>query len=47
MGLYVETMGSAAPALLVLSQESILVRVTLCGVDSASDWFVALSPNTS
>src|SRR5438552_19107945 len=34
MGPYVETTESAAPALLVLSSEAILVRTTLCGVDT-------------
>ena len=34
MGPYVETTESATPTLLVLSQESILVRTTLCGVDT-------------
>jgi hypothetical protein len=34
MGPYVETTESATPTLLVLSTESILVRITLCGVDA-------------
>src|SRR5438445_13159682 len=34
MGPYVETTESAAPALLVLSSEAILVRTTVCGVDT-------------
>src|SRR5882762_4845546 len=34
MGPYVETTESAAPALLVLSPETILVRTTLCSVDT-------------
>jgi hypothetical protein len=35
MGPYVETTESAAPTLLVLSPESILVRTTLCSVDTS------------
>src|SRR5207253_9197389 len=34
MGPYVETTESAAPALLVLSSEAILVRTIVCGVDT-------------
>src|SRR5438046_4467910 len=41
MGPHVETKESAAPALLVLSTESILVRITLCGVDTPSDGITA------
>src|SRR5215471_4196337 len=41
MGPHVETKESAAPALLVLSTESILVRITLCGVDTPSDGMTA------
>src|ERR1022692_870459 len=41
MGPYVETTESAAPTLLVLSQESILVRITLCGVDTPRDGMTA------
>ena len=41
MDSYVETTQSAAPALLVLSQESILVRTTLCGVDPSCDGLTA------
>src|SRR6266568_9279964 len=37
MGPYVETTESAAPALLVLSTESILVRITVCVVDTPRD----------
>src|ERR1700745_471787 len=37
MGPHVETKESAAPALLVLSTESILVRTTLCGVPPPRD----------
>src|SRR5256885_2169021 len=42
MGPHVETTESAAPALLVLSQESILVRITLCGVDTPCDGITAI-----
>src|SRR5712691_9157236 len=42
MGPQVEAKESAAPALLVLSTESILVRITLCGVDTPSDGMTAL-----
>src|SRR4249920_3168018 len=42
MGPYVETTESAAPALLDLSPESILVRTTLCGVDTSSYGLTAL-----
>src|ERR1019366_8136878 len=42
MGPYIETTESAAPALLVLSQESILVRITLCGVDTPCDGMTAV-----
>src|SRR5213593_718328 len=41
MGPHVETKESAAPALLVLSTESILVRITLCGIDTPSDGMTA------
>src|SRR5438552_9951972 len=41
MGPHVETKESAAPALLVLSQESKLVRITLRGVDTPSDGMTA------
>src|SRR6201982_1637454 len=41
MGPHVETTESAAPALLVLSTESILVRITLCSVDTPSDGMTA------
>src|SRR3984893_13898550 len=41
MGPHVETKESAAPALLVLSTESSLVRITLCGVDTPSDGMTA------
>src|ERR1019366_496048 len=41
MGPHVETKESAAPALLVLSTESILVRITLCGVDTPRDGMTA------
>src|ERR1022692_2543541 len=41
MGPYVETTESVAPTLLVLSQESILVRITLCGVDTPRDGMTA------
>src|ERR1700688_921441 len=41
MGPHVETKESAAPALLVLSTESILVRITLCSVDTPSDGMTA------
>src|ERR1700751_4514180 len=41
MGPHVETKESAAPALLVLSTESILVRTTLCGVDTPRDGVTA------
>jgi hypothetical protein len=41
MGPHVETKESAAPALLVLSQESILVRITLRGVDPPCDGMTA------
>src|SRR5438552_2726944 len=41
MGPYVETTESAASALLVLSQESILVRITLCDVDTPRDGMTA------
>ena len=41
MGPYVETTESAAPTLLVLSQEAILVRITLCGVDTPRDGMTA------
>jgi hypothetical protein len=42
MGPYVETTESATPALLVLSSESILVRITLCGVDTPCDGLTAI-----
>jgi len=42
MGPYVETTESAAPALLDLSPESILVRTTLCGVDTSSYGLTAI-----
>jgi len=42
MGPYVETKESAAPTLLVLSQEAILVRITLCGVDSTYHGLTAI-----
>jgi len=42
MGPYVETAESAAPALLVLSPESILVRTTLCSVDTPCHGLTAL-----
>ena len=42
MGPYVETTESATPTLLVLSQESILVRITLCGVDTPCDGLTAI-----
>jgi hypothetical protein len=42
MGPYVETTESATPTLLDLSQESILVRVTLCGVDTPCDGLTAI-----
>src|SRR5271167_4294137 len=41
MGPHVEASESAAPALLVLSTESILVRITLCGLDTPSDGMTA------
>ena len=41
MGPHVETSESAAPALLVLSTQSILVRITLCGVDTPRDGMTA------
>jgi hypothetical protein len=41
MGPHVETKESAAPALLVLSTDSILVRITLCGVDTPGDGMTA------
>src|ERR1700730_10835160 len=41
MGPHVETKESAAPALLVLSTESSLARITLCGVDTPSDGMTA------
>ena len=41
MGPHIETKESAAPALLVLSTESILVRITLCGVDTPRDGMTA------
>src|SRR5258707_11638347 len=42
MGPYVETTESATPTLLVLSPESILVRITLCGVDTPYDGLTAI-----
>lgn len=42
MGSYVETTESATPTLLVLSQESILVRITLCDVDTPCDGLTAI-----
>jgi len=42
MGPYVETTESAAPALLVLSPETILVRTTLCSVDTPCHGLTAL-----
>ena len=42
MGPYVETTESAAPTLLVLSEESNLVRITLCGVDTTCDGLTAV-----
>jgi hypothetical protein len=42
MGPYVETTESAAPTLLVLSQESTLVRIALCGVDTPCDGLTAI-----
>lgn len=42
MGPYVETTESATPTLLVLSQESILVRITLCGVHTPCDGLTAI-----
>src|SRR5664279_4139513 len=42
MGLYVETTESAAPTLLVLSQETILVRITLCGIDTTCHGLTAI-----
>jgi len=42
MGPYVETTESAAAALLVLSAESILVRTTLCGVDTPCHGLTAI-----
>src|SRR6266568_7844424 len=42
MGPYVETTESAAPTLLVLSQEAILVRITLCGVDTPCHGLTAI-----
>jgi len=42
MGPYVETTESAAPALLVLSPESILVRTTSCGVDTPCHGLTAI-----
>ena len=42
MGPYVETTESATPTLLVLSQEAILVRITLCGVDTTCHGLIAL-----
>jgi len=42
MGPYVETTESAAPTLLVLSQEAILVRITLCGVDTTCHGLTAI-----
>src|ERR1700745_3480421 len=41
MGPHVETKESAAPVRLVLSTESILVRTTLCGVDTPRDGVTA------
>src|SRR6266436_1564424 len=41
MGPHVEASESAAPALLVLSQEPILVRITLCSVDTPCDGMTA------
>jgi hypothetical protein len=43
MGPNVETTESATPTLLVLSQESILVRITLCRVDTPCDGLTAIS----
>ena len=42
MGPHIETKESAAPALLVLSTESILVRITLCGVHTPCDGLTAI-----
>ena len=42
MGPHVETTESATPTLLVLSQESILVRITLCGIDPPCDGLTAI-----
>ena len=42
MGPYVETTESATPTLLVLSQETILVRITLCDVDPPCDGLTAI-----
>src|SRR5258705_13256417 len=42
MGAHVETTESATPTLLVLSQESTLVRITLCGVDTPCDGLTAI-----
>src|SRR5882724_9587830 len=42
MGAHVETTESATPTLLVLSQESTLVRITLCGVDTPRDGLTAI-----
>src|SRR5258706_6864006 len=42
MGPYVETTESATPTLLVLSPESILVRITLCGGDTPYDGLTAI-----
>jgi hypothetical protein len=42
MGPYVETTESATPTLLVLSPESILVRITLCSVDTPCDGLTTL-----